>query len=292
MPQEVSKPDLPQKPRVSVVVVSHNCEESLRRCIRSLEGSKGRAQFEILVVDAGSQDGCPSVDLEFPAVTVLRLPRNFGKTRARNIGMRTAQSDIVLFLDPHVEVRPDTLGLLAASLESRDDATAVAPVLEDAAGAVVPQAFRLPSVPELVEAGLRGTPLPRAAGSGEVVEAVEEWALAVRRSFVAGMNYLDEKRFSEHWSLLEVCWQIRNAGKKLLLVDAARATMHPFTPLDADKTDYIADRVTGAGAYIGKHEGMAAGISFRIKCFVSAMGALKLSLAFQILTGQKLDPTQ
>jgi len=232
------------------------------------------------------------VDHDFPAVTVLRLPRNFGKTRARNIGMRTAQSDIVLFLDPHVEVRPETLGALAATLETRDDATAAAPVLEDEAGAALPQAFRLPSTAELAEAGLRGTPLPRTAVTNESVEAVEEWALAVRRSFIAGMNYLDEKRFSEHWSLLEVCWQIRNAGKKLLLVDTARATMHPFTPIDADKTDYVADRVTGAAAYIGKHEGMGAGISFRIKCFLSALGSLKFSLAFQIITGQKLDPTQ
>ena len=121
---------------------------------------------------------------------------------------------------------------------------------------------------------------------------MEEWALAVRRSFVAGMNYLDEKRFSEHWSLLEVCWQIRNAGKKLLLVDSARATMHPFTPLDADKTDYQADRVSGAAAYVTKHNGFGAGISFRLKCFLSAIGSLKFSLAFAILTGQKLDPTQ
>jgi GT2 family glycosyltransferase len=291
VPQEVSQPEIPQKPRVSVVVVSHNCEEALRRCMRSLEASKDRAQFEILVVDAGSRDGCPRVDAEFPAVTVLRLPRNFGKTRARNIGMRTAQSDIVLFLDPHVEVRPETLGLLAAALETRDDATAAAPVLEDANGIVAPQAFRLPSAAELAEFGLRGTPLPRAV-AGESAEAVEEWALAVRRSFVAGMNYLDEKRFSEHWSLLEVCWQIRNAGKKLLLVDAARATMHPFTPLDADKTDYMADRISGAGAYIAKHEGIGAGISFRMSCFLSAMGAMKFALAFAILTGQRLDPTQ
>lgn len=277
---------------MSVVIVSHNCEESLRRCLRSLEAAKERERFEVLVVDAGSRDGCSRVDGEFPAATVLRLPRNFGKTRARNIGMRTALSDLVLFLDPHVEVQPETLGRLAEVLESRADVTAVAPVLEDAAGAVVPHSFRLPSVAELVESSLRGSGLPRAGQGGEAVEAVEEWALGVRRSFVAGMNYLDEKRFSDHWSLLEVCWQIRNAGKKLLVVEAARATMHPFTPLDADKTEYIADRVSGAAAYIGKHEGMVAGISFRMRCFLSAMGSLQFSLAFLILSGQRIDPTQ
>lgn len=109
--------DVPVKPRVSVVIVSYNCEEALRRCVQALEASRGREQMEILTVDAGSEDGSPRIDSEFPAVTVMRLPRNFGKTRARNIGVRTAQADLLLFLDPHVEVDPGTVLGLADLLD-------------------------------------------------------------------------------------------------------------------------------------------------------------------------------
>ncbi|MBI5282714.1 MAG: glycosyltransferase [Candidatus Solibacter usitatus] len=285
-------PEVPAGPRVSIVVVTHNCESALRRSIAALEASTGRERFEILTVDAGSTDGCPRIDAEFPSVTVLRLPRNFGKTRARNIGMRTAQADLILFLDPNVEVRPGAVHALASALESREELTAAGPVLEDPSGAPIQTAFCLPTPSELAEASLGAAPLPRAAAPDGIAEAIDETAFMVRRNFVAGMNYLDEKRFSEHWSLLEVCWQIRNAGKKILVVSTGHAVLHPDAPAPSDETLYAADRVSGAAAYISKHLGFGAGISFRLKCLFSAMVSLRLRLALSILTASRLDPTQ
>ncbi len=272
--------------------MTRNCEPALRRCLTALEAAKGRERFEILVVDAGSSDGCPRIDTDFPRVTVLRLPRNFGRTRARNIGMRTAQADLVLFLDPYVELQAGTADALAAMLESRGDAVAAAPRLADPSGQVLDTAFSLPSAPELADASLRGIPLPRRAPAGETVEAVDEAALLVRKDFVAGMNYLDEKRFSEYWSLLEVCWQIRNAGKKIVVGAEAGGVLHPGRERYEKDPLHIADRVSGAAAYIAKHNGMGAGISFRIKCFLSALGSFRVPLAFSILTGSRIDPTQ
>jgi len=284
--------EAPVRLRASVVIVSCNCVAALRRCLTALEASRGRQDFEIITVDAGSSDGSSRIDADFPGITVLRLPRNFGKTRARNIGVRTAQSDLIFFLDPHVEVLPDTVEKLIALLASRNDASAACPVLDTPEGAVVQTAFRLPTPAQLAVASLQGTPLPAAPVSGESVEAVGEQAILVRKTFIAGMNYLDEKRFSEHWSLLEVCWQIRNAGKKILIVPEARAILHPATPLKLDETLYAADRVSGAASFIAKHYGFGAGISFRVKCFFSALASIRMPLAFAILSGRRLDPTQ
>ncbi len=258
----------------------------------ALDASQDLASIEVLVVDAGSRDGCPRVDADFPGIQMLRLPRNFGRSRARNIGMRTAQSDLIFFLDPHVEVQPDTVGTLAAVLDASDAVTASAPQLRDASGTVLVNSFRLPAPDALAEASLRGVPLPRVAPQNGLAEAVDEEAMMVRKSFLAGMNYLDEKRFSEHWSLLEVCWQIRNAGKQILVSDKTFAVLHPFTKVAVDADLYSADRVSGAAAFIAKHHGFGAGISFKLKCFLSALGSLKVGLAFSILSGAKLDPTQ
>jgi len=284
--------EVPLKLKASVVIVTYNCETALRRCLTALEASRGRREFEIITVDAGSSDGSLRIDSDFTGITVLRLPRNFGKTRARNIGVRTAQSDLILFLDPHVEVKSDTIEILISLLETRYDAAAASLVLETPEGGPVETSFRLPSPSQLAESSLRGTPLPPVPASGESVEATDERAILVRKGFIAGMNYLDEKRFSEHWSLLEVCWQIRNAGKKILVAPAARAVLHPSTSIRIDETLYAADRVSGAASFIAKHNGVGAGISFRIKCFLSALGSLRLPLAFAILGGRRIDPTQ
>ncbi len=206
--------------------------------------------------------------------------------------MRTAQSDLIFFLDPYAEVQPNTVVTLASALEADDAVTACAPRLQDPSGAVRPNAFALPTPRQLAEAAMRGTPLPRVEPRDGLAEAVDEEAMMVRKSFLAGMNYLDEKRFSEHWSLLEVCWQIRNAGKHTQVLDQTCAVVYPRPPLGPDEALYAADRISGAAAFVGKHLGFGAGISFRIKCFFSALSSLKFGLAFSVLSGSKLDPTQ
>src|SRR6516225_7308026 len=119
----------PGPPRVSAVVLSYNTAASLRRCLSALEASSIREQMEIIVVDAASQDESPRLDAEFPNVAFQRMPRNFGATKALNIGARTALGDQIFFVAPEVEVERDTVAKLAAKLETDNDAAAVCPAL-------------------------------------------------------------------------------------------------------------------------------------------------------------------
>ncbi|MCU0248284.1 MAG: glycosyltransferase, partial [Bryobacter sp.] len=103
MQPEASETIEQQGPAAAVVIVVNNQRDALVRCLRSLEASTIRQRMEIIVVDSGSGDGSGRVDEEFEQITVLRLPRDFGKSRARNIGVRTAKADLLLFTDPRVE---------------------------------------------------------------------------------------------------------------------------------------------------------------------------------------------
>ena len=101
---------VPAQPKITALVYSYNNEAALRRCLTALEASDARAVMEILVVDKGSTDGSANLDTDFPNATFMRLPRNFGNTKALNIGMRTGVGELVLFLSPEVEVRRRRLG--------------------------------------------------------------------------------------------------------------------------------------------------------------------------------------
>jgi glycosyltransferase involved in cell wall biosynthesis len=298
-----SPPEAPAGPRVSAVIVTWNCEAAVRRCLAALEKSKERGRIEVFVVDAGSHDGSPQVDSEFPHVTVLRLPRNFGRTRARNIALRSAAADLVLFLSPDVEVEPGAIPLLADALENTEHAGAASPALFTPEGRRAESSFRLPSAEQLRACCGSGAPLPEAADR-EAPEAVRDIALMIRRSFLQGMNYLDEKRYSHHWAELEIFWQIRNAGKRVLLVEDARATLHPpepGPPLDAAARALLAcDRVAGAASWIGKHHGFASGLRFYLGFIFTALGRLVIfrepeyhwRLLTGLLMGHRLDGTQ
>ena len=103
----------PIPPRVSVIFTVRNQIAEVRRAIAALEASKDREQFEILVVDRASEDGTPVLDEEIPSVTMLRMPHDFGNTRAMNIATRTAKAELLFFLAPNIEVQPETISALA-----------------------------------------------------------------------------------------------------------------------------------------------------------------------------------
>src|SRR5438876_9600980 len=90
-------------PKVTALIFSYDNAPGLRRCLAALENSNDRQLIEILVVDCGSHDESPGMDSEFPNVTMLRLPRYFGRTKALNIGTRTAAGEVLFFLTPEVE---------------------------------------------------------------------------------------------------------------------------------------------------------------------------------------------
>lgn len=288
---ETSQPEV-LPPLVSVVIVSHNCREALERCLDAIGRSRDSGRIETLVVDAGSRDGSAEVDADRPWVQVIRMPMYFGRTRARNIGTRTARGDHILFLDPRVEVRPDCILRLAETLEQRSDAAAAVPALETPEGGRVASAVQLPDAAGLRRASLALEPLPRVEPAGGTVEAAEDWAVMIRKTFLGGMNYLNEKRFSEFWALLDVFRQIRLAGKKVLYVEEARATLHPPLAPVADRRELAADAVAGAASYISRYEGFLPAFGFRLGCFLSALGSFDLGLAWYILQGRRLDPTQ
>jgi GT2 family glycosyltransferase len=102
-----------------VVVVSRNREALLRRCLESLRDSQGQEALQTIVVDNGSTDGSAQLEAEFPQLRLFRLPKNFGLTKALNIGWRAAEAEYVLFLHDDTEVAPDAIDRLVAVLELR-----------------------------------------------------------------------------------------------------------------------------------------------------------------------------
>ncbi|MGE5645599.1 MAG: glycosyltransferase family 2 protein [Acidobacteriota bacterium] len=282
-------------PQVSVLIVSYNRAEALRRCLAALERSAGRETFEIVVVDNGSQDGSVGVIAEFPNVTPLHLPRNFGFTKALNIGMRTAKGEFFFFLNPRTEVLADTVSTLAAQLAAQPDAVAVSPLLDGAS-----HLYKLPrpeNVGALAGAGAFEEAAIETGGDTPVeVEFAGFAALMVRAYFLKGLRYIDE-RYAQSWADAEIAAQIRRAGRKTLLVPAARATWHSEDDLRETMPPQAvalleSDWKLGAAAFAGKHFGYAAGLKVRIASALGALAAFQIRRFTYLLSGQKIDGTQ
>jgi GT2 family glycosyltransferase len=277
----------PKPPKVSVVVVSHNRKPELRRCLEALVASDALEEMDIIVVDNGSTDGSTELEAEFPRTRFIRIPRNFGLTKAMNLGWRSGQAEYIFFLHEDTEVSPDTVRQLAARLDSDLDVTAAAPMLVTSNGNPGPQVGHLPPdgiwrpVFDSGQAGMPQNPPPVA------VDYTRGAALMIRRFFLSAMREIDE-RYGQYGSDADLCFQIRRAGKKILILPNVRTVHHG----GSDSTLKTADAQLGISRWLGKYYGVAAGIKARIAATLGALARFKLGVFRYVLSGQKIDGTQ
>jgi glycosyltransferase involved in cell wall biosynthesis len=112
---------------VSIVIPVYNEAENIAALLQELEAALRavRGSKEIVVVDDGSTDGTAAV-LEhlcdhLPALTVVRLSRNFGQTAALAAGMAHAAGAVVITLDGDLQNDPADIPRLLAKLDEGYD---------------------------------------------------------------------------------------------------------------------------------------------------------------------------
>jgi GT2 family glycosyltransferase len=114
-------------PSFSVVIPLYNKAPHVRRAIESVL-SQYQPPSEVIVVDDGSTDGGASLVEQYRGHGVVLINRGrpgAGGYAARNLGIRSAQSDWIAFLDADDEWLPEHLSNLSEALASADRPIAV-----------------------------------------------------------------------------------------------------------------------------------------------------------------------
>lgn len=108
-------------PMITVIIPAHNRERTIGYCLQSVH-AQTYSDFEIVVVDDGSQDETAKKVLEFndSRIRLLRHNTSKGAQAARNTGIRAAHGKWIAFLDSDDEWYPHKLAEQVAALTSRD----------------------------------------------------------------------------------------------------------------------------------------------------------------------------
>jgi glycosyltransferase involved in cell wall biosynthesis len=117
---------------VSVIIPVYNGGENFRQCLSSL-ALAAPFPYEVIVVADGDTDGSWRLAQEFGA-KVIRVSVAGGPAKARNLGAKAAQGDILFFVDADVAIRPDTISQVAIAFEQQPELAALIGSYDDAPG--------------------------------------------------------------------------------------------------------------------------------------------------------------
>lgn len=95
--------------KVSVVVVTRDRSEVLRRCLKSIYKSILKPSKVIVVDNASADNTALVVKKSFPKVHLIRNSKNTGAATGRNIGATGSDSEFIFFLDDDAYIEPSTI---------------------------------------------------------------------------------------------------------------------------------------------------------------------------------------
>jgi N-acetylglucosaminyl-diphospho-decaprenol L-rhamnosyltransferase len=197
---------------VTAVVVAFDSAHALPDCLGALQ----RAGAEIIVVDNGSRDGSPDI-AEMLGACVIRNSRNQGYGRANNQGVRAAEGELVLIVNPDVTLEAGALSALIAAAGHYPEAALLAPRLVEPDGRV----FYQPR--SLLAPYLTNPKGPLVLPQGDCCAPFLSGAcLMVRRAPFLELGGFDENIFL-FYEDDDLCRRLADAGHALVHVDGAVA---------------------------------------------------------------------
>jgi GT2 family glycosyltransferase len=115
---------------LSIIILTYNSVNYIDNCLKSIYKNIEDIKFEAIVVDSGSTDGTLDIlKRQRPNLNVILLDRNYGTAYSRNIAIRKARGNYLLFLDSDTVILRGAIKELINTFKKIPDAGIVAPRL-------------------------------------------------------------------------------------------------------------------------------------------------------------------
>jgi GT2 family glycosyltransferase len=214
---------------LSIIIVSFNTKDILRRCLEHLNQSEGDLLLEIIVVDNASLDG--SVEMladEYPQVRVISSEINLGFAGANNRALREATGDFYVLLNSDAFLRPDALRLALEHMRKNPDVGLAGGLLIGPDESRQPSARMFPNiVNDLFTMSGLSTKFPTSRLFGRAdrtwydpqLSAEVDWvpgAFAILNPAVLQKVGLFDEQFFLYYEEVDLCRRIKSLGYKVM----------------------------------------------------------------------------
>jgi GT2 family glycosyltransferase len=224
---------------LSIIIVNWNSAQYLRKCLATVYGNTENLEFEVIVVDNASYDGCAEMlATDFPQVQFVQSEANTGFASANNLGFERSTGRYLLFLNPDTEVTGRAVSALLAVLETLSDAGVAGARLLNSDGSVQTSCIqRFPSIlNQAIDTDLLRNAFPKWRIWGTwpllekqpgpvAVEVISGACMMVSRAAFERVGRMtpDYFMYSED---VDLCFKLQEAGLKNYYCDDAIVVHH------------------------------------------------------------------
>jgi hypothetical protein len=288
---------------LSIIIINWKSREFLRACLQSLSAAHWNIEFEVLVLDNASYDGCGDmISADFPKVRFIQSELNLGFAKANNIAAEKARGNVLLFLNPDTVVERNAIsnmlhslgtaeraGLIGARLLNSDGTTQSSSILWYPT--VLNQVFDCDLLERLRAQVESGSPQPVA------VEAVSGAAQMIRKTLFDQIGGFSTA-YTMYAEDIDLCWKVALAGWKVLHLPSAVITHFGGGSSSSARTNFTAIMMReSVYRFFLKHRGVIYAYRYRIVITLSALprmavaGGLLLAKAIGLNFAKKPERT-
>jgi GT2 family glycosyltransferase len=219
---------------LSIIIVNWNSIEYLEKCLSSIYRHALGMQFEVIVVDNASYDGCAAMlEKSFPGVRFIQSTENLGFARANNLAFSKSTGRTLLFLNPDTEITAGALERMLTVFESKPDAGVVGCRLLN--GDLSIQITSVQAFPTILNEALDITclrewfPSSRLWGNAALwerepcvreVDCISGACLMIRRDVFDAVGQFSPGYFM-YVEDRDLCYKVRQAGHKSYFINTA-----------------------------------------------------------------------
>lgn len=239
--------------KLSILIVNWNGKNLLAKCIGAILAEISGSEWEIIVIDNGSDDDSVAlIENHFPEVVLIKNDTNIGFARAVNKGIEISAGDFILLLNNDAIITPESLDRLVDIMIS-----------EPAVGIAGPRTYFPDGTLQVswarfthLSSALLGSRQPlksafkfiRHAGNSHLpaydnVDFVSGAVMLIRSALFSKIGLFDETFFM-YAEDMDFCLKAKKAGWKVAYVPAATAVHGQGKSTKWDMTETIARQLT------------------------------------------------
>jgi len=272
----------------------------LNQCLVSIYRSITDIDFEIIVIDNASFDGCEEMlQRQFPQARFIQSEKNLGFAKANNAAFRQSRGKYVLFLNPDTKLIGPVVNIMLDYIQKLPNAGAIGCKLLNADKTV--QASCVQAFPTIVnqfiDSNYLRTLCPKSylwgnailfsaqIGPGEV-EAIAGACVMVRRSLFERVGLFSEDYFM-YAEDMDLCYKIRQAGYVNYYIPEATAIHYGGMSSAKSPSDFTSITMRESiWRFMIKKRGTMYGAAYRASILISALCRIMLLIIlfpFQLL---------